>query len=107
MDLNTLYHRTVEAWADRVNAVGADQWDEPTPCRDWTVRDLVNHVVGEDRWTVPLGEGRTIADVGTSLDGDLLGEDPVSSALMAARGAGSRVAGGRRGAGLVPGAHRG
>ena len=31
MDLNTLYHRTVEAWADRVNAVGADQWDEPTP----------------------------------------------------------------------------
>ena len=58
MDLNTLYHRTVEAWADRVNAVGPDQWDEPTPCRDWTVRELVNHVVGEDRWTVPLVEGQ-------------------------------------------------
>ena len=53
MDLNTLYHRTVECWADRVNAVADDQWDAPTPCRDWTVRDLVNHVVGEDRWTVP------------------------------------------------------
>ena len=92
MDLNTLYHRTVEAWADRVNAVGPDQWDEPTPCRDWTVRDLVNHVVGEDRWTVPLVEGQTIADVGTSLDGDLLGEDPVSSALSAAREASNRVA---------------
>jgi uncharacterized protein (TIGR03086 family) len=84
MDLNTLYHRTVEAWADRVNAVGPDQWDDPTPCRDWTVRDLVNHVVGEDRWTVPLVEGSTIADVGSSLDGDLLGEDAVRAALDAA-----------------------
>jgi uncharacterized protein (TIGR03086 family) len=87
MDLNTLYHRTVEAWADRVNAVGPDQWDDPTPCRDWTVRDLVNHVVGEDRWTVPLVEGQTIADVGSSLDGDLLGDDPVRAALDAAMAA--------------------
>ncbi len=92
MDLNTLYHRTVECWADRVNAVGPDQWNDPTPCREWTVRDLVNHVVGEDRWTVPLVEGRTIADVGTSLDGDLLGDDPVGSALDAARQATTRVA---------------
>ena len=84
MDLNTLYHRTVEAWADRVNAVRPEQWDDPTPCREWTVRDLVNHVVGEDRWTVPLVEGRTIADVGSSLDGDLLGDEPVRAALDAA-----------------------
>jgi uncharacterized protein (TIGR03086 family) len=92
MDLNTLYHRSVECWADRVNAVGPGQWDDPTPCRDWTVRDLVNHVVGEDRWTVPLVDGRTIADVGTTLDGDLLGDDPVGSALDAARLATTRVA---------------
>ena len=84
MDLNTLYHRTVEAWADRVNAVRPEQWDDPTPCRDWTVRDLVNHVCGEDRWTPPLVGGRTIEDVGDSLDGDLLGEDPIRSALVAA-----------------------
>jgi uncharacterized protein (TIGR03086 family) len=87
MDLNTLYHRTVETWADRVNAVGPDQWDAPTPCRDWTVRDLVNHVVGEDAWTVPLVEGRTIEEVGTRLDGDLLGDDPVRAALDAAMAA--------------------
>jgi len=87
MDLNTLYHRTVEAWADRVNAVSPDQWDDPTPCTQWTVRDLVNHVVGEDRWTVPLVEGRTIEEVGTSLDGDLLGDDPVRASLDAAMAA--------------------
>lgn len=92
MDVNTLYHRTVEGWADRVNAVGADQWENPTPCAGWTVRDLVNHVVGEDRWCVPLMRGRTIDEVGDSLDGDLLGDDPIASALAAAAEATSVVA---------------
>jgi uncharacterized protein (TIGR03086 family) len=32
-----------------VAAVSADQWDLPTPCSDWTVRQLVNHVVGGNR----------------------------------------------------------
>ena len=41
MDVSTLYHRTIEHWADRLNAVRDDQWDDPTPCRDWTVRDFV------------------------------------------------------------------
>lgn len=84
MDLNTLYHRTVEGWADRVNAVPADRWDDPTPCREWTVRDLTNHVCGEDLWTAPLVKGSTIAEVGDRFDGDLLGEDPIRSALAAA-----------------------
>jgi uncharacterized protein (TIGR03086 family) len=92
MDLNTLYHRTVEAWADRVNAVPPDQWEAPTPCRDWSVRDLVNHVVGEDLWTSPLVRGSTIAEVGDRLDGDLLGEEPVRAALDAAMAATTAVA---------------
>jgi uncharacterized protein (TIGR03086 family) len=92
MDLNTLYHRTVESWADRVNAVSPDQWDGPTPCTDWSVRELVNHVVGEDRWTVPLMQGATIAEVGDRLDGDLLGDDPIAAALEAAKEAVSVVA---------------
>ncbi|HEU4567031.1 MAG TPA: TIGR03086 family metal-binding protein [Marmoricola sp.] len=84
MDLNTMYHRTVECWADRVNDVDPDRWDAPTPCPEWTVRDLVNHVAGEDLWTVPLMEGSTIADVGDRFDGDVLGDDPIGSALAAA-----------------------
>ena len=93
MDLNTLYARTVEGWAERVNAVPADRWDDPTPCREWTVRDLVNHVCGEDLWTAPLVEGRTIAEVGDRLDGDVLGADPIRSALAAATAATRAVAG--------------
>ena len=92
MDTYTFYHRTVEGWADRVNEVYPEQWGEPTPCREWAVRDLVNHVVAEDRWTVPLVNGSTIAEVGDSLDGDLLGEDPVGAALTAARQAATAVA---------------
>ncbi len=92
MDVHTLYHRTVECWADRVNAVAEEQWNAPTPCADWSVRDLVNHVAAEDRWTVPLMAGRTIADVGDRFDGDVLGEAPVSAALEAAREAVTAVA---------------
>ena len=87
MDLNTLYHRTVESWADRVNAVPADRWEGPTPCREWSVRDLVNHVTGEDLWTLPLVQGSTIEEVGARLDGDLLGDDPIGESLAAARDA--------------------
>ena len=61
-----------------------DTWSDPTPCTDWTVRALVNHVVGEDRWTKPLVDGKTIAEVGDAFDGDLLGEDPKRSARAAA-----------------------
>ena len=84
MDVYTLYHRSVESWADRVNAVRPEQWDLPTPCREWSVRDLTNHVTGEDRWTVPLMRGSTTSDVGARLEGDLLGEDPIGSSLTAA-----------------------
>jgi uncharacterized protein (TIGR03086 family) len=91
MDLSTLHRRTVETWTERVNTVADDQWQAATPCTEWTVRDLVNHVVGEDRWTVPLMQGRTIEEVGHDLDGDLLGGDPLKSASEAANEAVSVV----------------
>ncbi|QWZ06579.1 TIGR03086 family protein [Nocardioides panacis] len=79
MDVAELHRRTVETWTARVRGVAADQWDRPTPCTDWNVRALVNHVVGEDAWTMPLMRGATIAEIGDSLDGDLLGQDPLAT----------------------------
>ncbi|MGW7099401.1 TIGR03086 family metal-binding protein [Streptomyces sp. NPDC054838] len=62
----------------RVRAITAEQWGAPTPCAEWTVRDLVNHVTGEQLWVPPLlTEGRTVGEVGDELSGDLLGEHPV------------------------------
>jgi uncharacterized protein (TIGR03086 family) len=40
------------------------------------VRALVNHLVSENAWIRPILGGQTIADVGDTLDGDLLGDDP-------------------------------
>jgi uncharacterized protein (TIGR03086 family) len=82
-----LHRRTVEQWVERVAAVNADQWDLPTPCAEWSVRDLVNHVVGEELWAVPLVDGATIEEVGSRFDGDQVGADPIGAARSAARGA--------------------
>lgn len=92
MDLVTLYHRTVERWADCVCAVPDDQWSAPTPCSDWDVRALVNHLTGEDLWTVPLLAGSTIEEVGDRFDGDVLGDDPIGTAVEAAKAATTAVA---------------
>lgn len=62
-----------------VAAVTDEQWSAPTPCSDWDVRGLVNHVAGELFWVPPLIEGSTIAEVGDRFDGDLLGDDPVGT----------------------------
>ena len=82
-----LYSRSVEQFLAIVDQVPDGAWVAPTPCADWDVRSLVNHVVGEDRWVVPLLEGRTIADVGDALDGDLLGESPADAAVSAGKSA--------------------
>lgn len=45
------------AFGDRVAAVRDDQWDAPTPDTEWTVADLVGHLVEEHRWAAPLLHG--------------------------------------------------
>jgi uncharacterized protein (TIGR03086 family) len=83
MDVAGLHARACEDFAAMVATVRAEQWDAPTPCSEWNVRALVDHVVGEDLWTVPLFEGLTIAEVGDRFDGDLLGDDPAAACRSA------------------------
>lgn len=101
MELDTLYRGTVESWSAKVSMISADQWDLPTPCTGWTVRDLVNHVVGEDLWTPPLVDGKTIEEVGDQFDGDVLGDDPVGTAQAAATAAVAATAGALPDGGIV------
>lgn len=86
-DVASVFAHSVEEFQSRVRAVGEDAWDRPTPCSDWDVRALVNHVVAEQRWAVPLLEGRTVEQVGDALDGDLLGPAPQEASDLAAKGA--------------------
>ncbi|HEX4252050.1 MAG TPA: TIGR03086 family metal-binding protein [Pseudonocardia sp.] len=62
-----------------VRTVPADRWDSPTPCAEWSVRDLVEHLVSEQLWVPSLLAGQTIAEVGDRFDGDPLGTDPVAA----------------------------
>jgi uncharacterized protein (TIGR03086 family) len=84
-DVNDLYRRATQHFGDLIKQVKDEQWEASTPCPDWTVRELANHVIGENRWVPPLMEGKTIEDVGNALDGDLLGNDPGSEWDSAAK----------------------
>lgn len=59
--------------------ISTDQWSSPTPCTEWDVRTLVDHLVYETLWVPDLVTGATLADVGDRYEGDRLGGDPVTS----------------------------
>ncbi|MEU5696527.1 TIGR03086 family metal-binding protein [Actinosynnema sp. NPDC020468] len=71
----------------RVRRIGADQWGAETPCAEWTVHDLVNHLVNEQLWAPELLAGCTVEQVGDRFDGDQLGEDPLHAWVLAAAAA--------------------
>lgn len=77
MSLVDLFVGAVGEFDTRAQQVKPDQWHAPTPCTEWDVRTLVNHVVNEACWVKPLLGGKTLEEVGDSFDGDLLGEEPV------------------------------
>ncbi len=78
-ELIALFQRAAEGFGGHVHAIAAGQWHDPTPCTDWDVRVLVNHVTVEQLWVPPLVDGSTVAEIGNRLDGDQLGEDPVGT----------------------------
>jgi len=82
-----LMRSAFEAFEHRVAAVEATQWTASTPCDEWDVRTLVNHVLAELLWIPPLLQGATIAEVGDRFDGDVLGDDPVAAWSAAAAAA--------------------
>ena len=83
MNVMELHRKAVENFAQKVQQVSVDHWGQPTPCTEWDVRALVNHVVSEERWVKPLVEGKTIEEVGSAFDGDLLDDDPAGAAAAA------------------------
>ncbi|MFD4640188.1 TIGR03086 family metal-binding protein [Lentzea sp. NPDC058436] len=74
-----LYEESLRTFDRLVRQVRDDQWDAPTPCTEWTVRDVVNHLVAEQLWVPHVLAGQTMAVVGDRYDGDVLGDDPVGA----------------------------
>jgi len=86
MNIPAMFRGAVEEFDARVRLIGDHQWQAATPDEHWAVRDLVNHVVGEDLWAPPLLAGSTIAEVGDRFDGDVLGADPKAAWAAASAG---------------------
>jgi uncharacterized protein (TIGR03086 family) len=74
------YARVSSGFTVRLQGVGPEQWTLPTPCEEWTVRDLVAHVVDTQRRVLGLlGGSVSPADP----DGDRLAQwGEASTALL-------------------------
>lgn len=81
-----LFVDSIGRFADRVDRIDDDQWDDPTPCPEWDVRALVNHVCSEQLWAPHLVDGETVDQVGDRYDGDVLGADPKATFRRAVQG---------------------
>jgi uncharacterized protein (TIGR03086 family) len=78
-ELLELFQRAQAQFTDRVDAVAPDQWEDPS-LPDWTVADLVAHLVTEQIWVPPLLAGEPYAEGRFPGEtSDLLGDDPLVS----------------------------
>ena len=60
---------------DLIDRIAADQWTAPTPCTRWSVREVVNHLVGMNLVFVALFEDGPMPERGA----DTLGADPAGA----------------------------
>jgi uncharacterized protein (TIGR03086 family) len=75
-ELLELFQRAQAQFTDRVDAVAPDQWDDEA-LPEWTVADLVAHLVSEQLWVAPLLAGEPHLEGRFPEDtSDLLGDDP-------------------------------
>ena len=87
MELLEAHGNALAGFDEVVGRIQPDDWSRPTPCSEWTVRDLVNHLVYEQLWVPDLLAGTTVAEIGDRFDGDVLGDDPVGRWRASSRAA--------------------
>ncbi len=80
MDALAALSQASEEFERRLSQVNDDQWDLPTPCSEWTVRDLTNHMLLGTRMSVQLLAGRSQQEVIAGLGDDLMAgnQDPIA-----------------------------
>ena len=69
-----------DGFTARIEGISSDQWSAATPCTDWTVRDLVGHVIGTNRRVIATLDETEPVEV--DLDGDLLKQWLVASGAV-------------------------
>jgi uncharacterized protein (TIGR03086 family) len=56
-------------FGDRLDRVPNDQWGAPTPCTEWTVATLADHVIDESLWVAPLLAGHGLEAANEIVEG--------------------------------------
>jgi uncharacterized protein (TIGR03086 family) len=74
-----------DEFARRLRLVGHDDWQRATPCSEWDVRALVNHVVGANVRYQLLLHGAPSEQVEATCTVDHLGDDAVASFVETAQ----------------------
>lgn len=75
MDEKQLFQKSTARAYSCVAHIQSPQLVNRTPCRKWDLRALLNHMVYELLWVPEIINGKTIAEVGSRFDGDVLGQD--------------------------------
>ena len=68
-DLLALFHAGQREFTARVHAITEDQWTAATPDSEWSVADLVGHMVEEHRWAAPLVHGQDVESAAKVVEG--------------------------------------
>lgn len=78
MDQAAMMERVLKQADKIVQKVEPSQMGNATPCTEWSVRDVMNHVVGGATMFAECVENGSVADerLGELMGGDNLGDDP-------------------------------
>ena len=78
------YELVAAGFDQRVKAVPADKWDAPSPCEDWTARDVVAHVVRNHRFLAASANGGEAHEMAADEDPTLAWSDAYRQMLTLA-----------------------
>src|SRR4051812_38964664 len=59
MAMLDLHARVLRQSIEIVDAAGDDEWERPTPCAEWTLRELIEHMILENRGFAVAAGGET------------------------------------------------
>jgi uncharacterized protein (TIGR03086 family) len=71
-----VYREVAAKWSDLTSGIASDQWDNPTPCAEWNVRQLVDHVnawqtQGGNLLGIDIPDGAAWPDIQAAFDATL------------------------------------
>jgi uncharacterized protein (TIGR03086 family) len=75
MNPKKVFHGAVQQASNCMRHVVPAQLSNSTPCSEWKLQDLLNHMVYEVLWVPEMVAGKTVSEVGDKYEGDALGSN--------------------------------